>query len=70
MGELAGASDLPEDPSPEHDDVWFWRCKRYLKMGFSAGQAQTLADAGADYRAVKHELERGCSHELAVSIFI
>lgn len=68
MSEAAGFSTLPE-PTEEHDPVWFWRCRAFLRLGFNAGQAQALADAAADYRKVGAAIKGGCPYATAVLIF-
>lgn len=47
-----------------------WVIEQLLELGFSPGDAVRLAEGGADYRRVADALEAGCSHALAVEIFL
>lgn len=47
-----------------------WVIEKLLELGFSPGDAVRLAEAGADYRRIAVVLERGCTHEQAVDIFV
>lgn len=49
----------------EWEQVWRWRYRNFLKLGFPQVDAELLADSHVDLHEAEALVEAGCSHELA-----
>lgn len=64
------ALDDPVGELDEEHTVTLWRLRSALSLGFTQGEAELLACSDADIHDVERQLERGCSHGLALAIFL